>query len=158
MLSKHLVIALSFFVLLSLGARTTSSSSSSSVASSSSAVASSSSSKAASSSSAVATGLVLGSDCKSKNVVGADPCEAVNKDWCCYYTSSQIGDGVKTEAYTCTTNPSVYESLLNGASSLLSSATTDSSNEAKVEAYCANAMFAAISSFVLVFAAVTVTI
>ena len=91
-----------------------------------------------------------------KNAVGADPCEAVNADWCCYYTSSQIGDGAKYEAYTCTTNPSKFSSLVNSASSLVSKATTDSSNEAKVEAYCAKASMAQTGLALLVAMAVTV--
>jgi len=99
--------------------------------------------------------LILGSDCKSQNVVGADPCAAINKDWCCYYTSSQIGDGAKYEAYTCTTNPSVFANLLDSASSLVSKATTDSSIEAKVEAYCANALFARLSAALAAFAALS---
>ena len=99
--------------------------------------------------------LVLGSDCKTQNVVGADPCAAVNKDWCCYYTSSQIGDGAKYEAYTCTTNPSVLSSLLDSASSLVSKATTDSSSEAKVEAYCANSVFMRFSAALFAFAALS---
>ena len=144
-----IVLTFSLIVLLASAATTTSSSS----AAASISIASSSS-KAASSSS-IATGLALGSDCKTQNVVGADPCEAINKDWCCYYTSSQIGDGAKYEAYTCITNPSLFSSLLDSASSLVSKATTDSSSEAKVEAYCANALFMRLSAALFAFASLS---
>ena len=136
---RILVLGLCLCLLASPAIGQKASSSSSKASSSSSSAVASSSSSAVASSSSIQSGLILGSDCKAVNKVGDDPCAAVNKDWCCYYTSSQVGDGAKYEAWTCTTNPSVLSDLLSSASSLVSKATTDSSSEAKVEAYCAMA-------------------
>ena len=95
------------------------------------------------------TTLTLGSDCQSQNAVGADPCEAIDEEWCCYYSSSQLGDGPKVESYTCSYNPSIFDSLFDTAADLVSEVTTDDSLEYTTENYCANSVLLKVSLFMM---------
>eukprot|EP00349_Pseudokeronopsis_sp_Brazil_P002615 CAMPEP_0202962068 /NCGR_PEP_ID=MMETSP1396-20130829/6165_1 /ASSEMBLY_ACC=CAM_ASM_000872 /TAXON_ID= /ORGANISM="Pseudokeronopsis sp., Strain Brazil" /LENGTH=156 /DNA_ID=CAMNT_0049682389 /DNA_START=53 /DNA_END=523 /DNA_ORIENTATION=- len=151
---SHILTLLLLSVLIFAQAQKASSSSSSKAASSSSsAVASSSSSENVTTN---VTTLYLGADCEDDIVDGeGDPCEAVDSDWCCYYTSSQLGDGPKYESYICSYTPSYWEDLYGDLSDLVSEVTTDDDSEYETEAYCAQAsLLQALTGATLAFAAV----
>ena len=95
--------------------------------------------------------LYLGSNCA--NLIGdnveMDPCEAEDDDWCCYYTSSQLGDGPVYSSYVCALNPDFWEGLFDDVEDLVSEVTTDDAEQYSTEAYCAFSVMAKVSVTVL---------
>ena len=115
-----------------------------------------------SSSSSAVEKLSLYADCKAQNAKGADPCAAINADWCCFYTKT-VWSGVTTEDYTCTYTPEYYEKLMASYSASVSTSVDTTSYSSysislpadySFEEYCANSVvlrFAA-ALFLAVFA------
>mmetsp|Transcript_3904 Transcript_3904/g.2887 ORF Transcript_3904/g.2887 Transcript_3904/m.2887 type:complete len:159 (+) Transcript_3904:34-510(+) len=136
-----LVVLLLAQTTLSQRSRSSSSSSSTTVSSSSSTVASSSSSSNVTDN--TTDTLYLGSDCEDEAANSdGDPCEAVDSDWCCFYTMSQVSDGPKYESWICTVNPDTYDDVDTDDDYDYSDVYGD---DYQYEAYCANGILTKVS-------------